>query len=124
MVGVYDLMNAFGYKYDGATYRLPKLHKERLIQPLLGRGEWGLTEAGIRRLRYLEKRDRAKQEGKGAGWIPKGWRPLVPGVSISRYSTAYPLSRKASHSLADTVDLPTGRSATDAHFTDAHAMRV
>jgi len=73
IVTAYDLMNEFGYTYSSARCRLCQLRKERYIQPLFMRGQWGLTEKGYRKLDYhgvLEKeldeplRKQRQQEGR------------------------------------------------------------
>ena len=52
IVTAYDLMEQFGYRYSSARCRLCQLRKEGFIERLFGRGEWGLTEKGYRKLDY------------------------------------------------------------------------
>jgi hypothetical protein len=46
-----DLMNSFGYSRGGASWMLTWLKKQRLVINDR-RGEWTLTDDGIRRLIY------------------------------------------------------------------------
>jgi len=55
VVGIYSLIDRFGYSYDGARRRLQLLRREGLIEPLFERGTWGLTRKGERRLIYYEQ---------------------------------------------------------------------
>lgn len=58
-VCIYDLTQRFGYSYDGAVTRLVRLKKQSLVTGM-GRGWWVLTADGYRRLRWLQRRERAK----------------------------------------------------------------
>jgi len=52
IITVHDLIDRFGYSYNGAVRRISLLHLERLIQPVFQRGTWGLTEKACRKLEY------------------------------------------------------------------------
>ena len=59
MVCIYDIANRFDYSYDTAANRLRRLKRQGLVTGM-GRGWWVLTDDGFRRLRWLQKRERAK----------------------------------------------------------------
>jgi len=54
VVGAYDLVTEFGYKYYGARRRLANLVKMELVKRI-GKGEYCLTEKGYERLEYYSK---------------------------------------------------------------------
>jgi len=56
VVTVHSLMSRFGYSYQGAKKRIYLLHKEKLIEPLLEEGTWGITRKGEERSNYYERK--------------------------------------------------------------------
>jgi len=58
VVGTLDLVNEFGYAYRGARNRLVRLEKQKLIEKIgsFHPGGYCLTNEGIRRLQYYDKR--------------------------------------------------------------------
>lgn len=54
VVTAFDLIEEFGYTYNGARWRLKMLVKQRLIKRI-GRGEYCLAEEGYNRLAYYGK---------------------------------------------------------------------
>lgn len=54
-VTIHDLMERFGYKYNGAVKRLRTLAQEGLITQWIERGQWSPTQDGYRRAEYYDR---------------------------------------------------------------------
>lgn len=54
-ITAHDLVEEFGYSYQGAANRLWLLHQEKLITPLFQRGTWGITELAAKKLDYYKR---------------------------------------------------------------------
>jgi len=65
VITAYDLMDKFGYTYSYACKKLSLLKKQGLVDdmgdtPLTHRGQWCLTDRGIERLRFLQRREKGQ----------------------------------------------------------------
>lgn len=61
-VGPAELAAHFGLQYNSAQWRLWKLKKEGLVEPLLSeRGKWILSALGSTRLEYLRRKHDVNQ---------------------------------------------------------------
>ena len=50
----HDLMELFGYSYQGARNKLWLLHRQKLVAPLFQRGTWGITELAADKLNHYK----------------------------------------------------------------------
>jgi hypothetical protein len=67
LITAYDLMGKFGYSYSYAYKKLSLLKRQGLVQdvgdtPAISRGQWCLTDKGIKRLHFLQQKK--EEQGK------------------------------------------------------------